>query len=112
MPHVQRLRGGQIQPVSSQLVNPAFLVELRRPHQSPWRGWYLLREGAPEHLATAGFTLRPLEPISHPVSLLTAHLDPGAPLAMIGGVLIALGASVAMFSYYVKRKRGEHPDVS
>jgi len=111
-PHVERQSNGRIAPRGTQLVNPAFLVQLTQKNRATWKGWYLLREGLPTQLLDAGLQLRPEAPLSIPVSRLTVSIDPGAPLAALGGVLMAIGASIAMISYYAKRRRGERPEVS
>jgi len=112
LPHARMFPDGRVQSLSEQLINPAFLLRLVREGQPPWQGWYLLREGIPAELAEAGLNPRPLAPLSRPVSLLNVNYDPGAPLAACGGVLMAAGASLAMVSYYAKRRRGERPEVA
>ena len=112
LPHARMFPDGRVQSLSEQLINPAFLLRLVREGQPPWQGWYLLREGVPAELAEAGLNPRPLAPLSRPVSLLNVNYDPGAPLAACGGVLMAAGASLAMVSYYAKRRRGERPEVA
>jgi len=112
VPHVRRLDDGRIQQLSEQLVNPAFLLRLRIGTEESWQGWYLLREGVPPELVTAGLAPRPLAPLTRPVSLLNINYDPGAPLAACGGLFMAAGASLALFSYYAKRRRGERPEAA
>jgi len=110
-PHLQRLANGELRPVSEQLVNPGFLLNLKRNDAPLWRGWYLLREGLPAELLAAGFAPRPLEPLQRPLTLLKVYFDPGAPLAAAGGFLMGVGSLVTLFSYYAKRRRGERPEV-
>ncbi|SHJ74341.1 ResB-like family protein [Malonomonas rubra DSM 5091] len=44
-------------------------------------------------------------------SVLTINYDPGAPLAFAGCLLMTGGVLLSLFSFYRKRKRGEHPDI-
>ncbi|PLY00061.1 MAG: hypothetical protein C0624_12750 [Desulfuromonas sp.] len=111
-PHVTRLPNGRVIPRGQQLGNPAFLLQLVEQGQPVWRGWYLLREELPERLQAAGLRVRPLSPLTTPLSLLNVNLDPGAPLAAAGGILMAIGICLALLSYYGKRRRGEHPEVA
>ena len=94
-----------------ELGNPAFLLQLERVGETPWKGWYLLREPPPTIFKEARILLCPLSPATVPISVLTISIDPGAPLAAAGGILMGLGAILAMISYYAKRQRGEHPDI-
>jgi len=111
-PHVIRERDGRLRPFGEQLGKPAFLIQVNEKGYPVWRGWYVLREGMPDELRRLGVILQPVAPISTPVSILTISSDPGAPLAATGGTLMALGVCLALISYYAKRRRGEHPEIS
>jgi cytochrome c biogenesis protein len=102
---------GQVVPLSDQLGNPALQLLLLRPDGSMWQGWYFLRETPPLELAAAGAVPRPLQPLAGYVSLLTINRDPGAPLALAGGVCLTIGILLAMLSFYRKRARGDRPQV-
>lgn len=110
-PDVRRSGDGRVFPTDGELNNPAFELELLHPQNSPWRGWYLLREGLPQPLAMAGVQLRPREPLLRAVSVLTINRDPGAGLANVGGILMGLGALFALASFYAKRRRGDRPEL-
>lgn len=110
-PDVVRARDGRLYPRSDNLENPAFELELLHPQHEPWRGWYLLREGVPAPLATAGVRLEPIEPLGSYFSILTVNRDPGARLATLGAVLMGCGVVLAMASFYYKRTRGDRPEV-
>lgn len=95
----------------NELRNPAFEMEVLAPGQEPWRGWYLLRQPLPAPLAEAGFYLQPVEPLTSWVSILTINRDPGADLALVGAWCMGIGALIALFSFYDKRRRGDLPDI-
>jgi cytochrome c biogenesis protein len=46
-----------------------------------------------------------------PYSLLTINYDPGAKLAFAGSLAMGCGVFLTLFSFYRKRKRGDHPDI-
>ncbi|MCM2265759.1 MAG: cytochrome c biogenesis protein ResB, partial [Desulfuromonadales bacterium] len=106
-----RTPDGRVIPLSDQLGNPALQLLLLRPDGSMWQGWYFLREALPLELAAAGATLRPLQPLAGYVSLLTVNRDPGAGLALAGGVCLTIGVLLAMLSFYRKRARGDRPQI-
>lgn len=110
-PDVRRSGDGRLVPAGNGLNNPAFELELLHPHNDPWRGWYLLREGLPAALADAGVRLAPREPLQRTVSILTVNRDPGAGLAKTGGILLGLGVVCALGSFYAKRRRGDRPEL-
>lgn len=102
---------GRVIPLSDQLGNPALQLLLLRPDGRIWQGWYFLREAPPFELADAGAAPQPLQPLAGYVSLLTVNRDPGAGLALAGGVCLSLGVLLAMFSFYRKRARGDRPQI-
>ncbi|NJC88605.1 MAG: cytochrome c biogenesis protein ResB [Desulfuromonas sp.] len=102
---------GQVIPMGEQLGNPALQLLLLRPDGSLWQGWYFLREPPPFELAAAGAAPRPLQPLAGYVSLLTVNRDPGAGLALAGGICLTIGVLLAMLSFYRKRRRGDRPQI-
>ena len=111
VPHVMRRSDGRISRISNQLRNPAFLLEMSEAGKAQWRGWYVLREGLPGELAGRGLSLRPVGPLEQTLSVVTANYDPGAGMALAGGISLTAGAIFAFFSYYRKRRRHERPEV-
>ncbi|ALC16199.1 cytochrome c biogenesis protein ResB [Desulfuromonas soudanensis] len=107
----RRLAGGRVARGSSELGRPAFELELNHPDGPSWRGWYLLAEGPPSALTEAGLLLRPVEPLYRPYSILTINDDPGAALALTGGLAMLAGVLLALVSFYYKRGRGDRPEV-
>lgn len=107
----RRVADGRVIPLSEQLGNPALQLLLLRPDGSMWQGWHFLREAPPDELVAAGAALRPLQPLAGYVSLLTINSDPGAGLALTGGVCLSLGVLLAMFSFYRKRAHGDRPQI-
>lgn len=105
------LSNGRVFPGGDELNNPAFEFELIAPGREPWRGWYLLRQPLPAPLTAAGFSLQPLEPLVTWISILTINRDPGADLALLGAWCMAIGALLALLSFYDKRQRGDAPDI-
>ncbi len=87
------------------LRNPAFLVELSGPTQEKKSIWYVVRQGAPQLLLTAGFTPQRLTPLYKNYSQLAINRDPGAPLAAAGSIAMALGVLLCLRSFYAKRSR-------
>ncbi len=51
------------------------------------------------------------EPVYKTYSLLTANYDPGAGLALAGGIAMGAGVLLALVSFYRKRARGERPEI-
>ncbi len=111
-PDAMQRRDGKVFPRGAQLGDPAIELELIRPGSDPWRGWYHLRQSPPLQLKQAGVILWPQQPLLKSYSVFTINRDPGAALAMTAGVLMALGACVALFSFYRKRARGDRPDIA
>jgi cytochrome c biogenesis protein len=102
---------GRVIPLSDQLGNPALQLLLLRPDGGIWQGWYFLREAPPPVLVAAGAVPQPLQPLAGYVSLLTVNHDPGAELALAGGICLTVGVLLAMFSFYRKRTQGDRPQV-
>ena len=46
-----------------------------------------------------------------PYSILTINYDPGVKLAFAGSLAMGCGVFLTLFSFYRKRKRGDHPDI-
>jgi cytochrome c biogenesis protein len=102
---------GRVIPMSDQLGNPALQLLLLRPDGTIWQGWYFLRETPPAVLMTSHAAPRPIQPLVSYVSLLTVNYDPGAGLALAGGIGLSLGVLLALASFYRKRARGDRPQV-
>lgn len=107
----RRTSDGRVIPLSDQLGNPAMQLLLVNADGSAWQGWYFLREPPPEPLLRAGVAPQPLQPLAGYLSLLTVNRDPGAGMALAGGILLASGVVLAFFSFYRKRARGDRPQV-
>lgn len=107
----RRTGDGQAIPASDRLGNPALQLLLLRVDGSLWQGWYFLREAPPEPLVAADAVPRPLQPLPGYVSLLTVNRDPGAGLALAGGICLTVGVLLALFSFYRKRARGDRPQL-
>ena len=107
----RRAADGRIIPISTQLGNPAMQLLLLGSDGRAWQGWYFLREAPPAELVTANAVPQPLQPLAGYVSLLTVNRDPGAGLALAGGVCLTVGVLLAMVSFYRKRARGDRPQV-
>lgn len=90
---------------------PALELEYSAPGQNSWRTWYALREGPPKMLLDAGIRLRPTAPLYRTYSLLTINADPGTPLALAGALIMGVGVLLALVSFYLKRSRGDRPEV-
>ena len=103
--------GGRVSQRSDTLREPAYLLRLLKNGDERWRGWYFLRGPMPPELQQAGFQLIVRRPVYRQVSYLTANRDPGAGLALVGGLCIALGVCLALFSFYSNRARGDRPDI-
>lgn len=78
-------------------------VQARTNHPLTWKGLVIIP-------ASYGQTMRGGRYI--PYSILTINYDPGANLAFVGGVSIGCGVFLTLFSFYRKRKRGDHPDIA
>jgi cytochrome c biogenesis protein len=102
--------GGAL-PRGELLGDPALQLRLVRSDGSSWQGWYFLRQTPPAALVEAGAVPQPVEALVGYVSLLTVNYDPGAGLALAGGACLTLGVLLALFSFYRKRARGEHPQI-
>lgn len=111
LPSARRM-GERVVPMGSGLNAPALHLQLMSEGTIVWQGWYFLREGPPLQLLQRGIELRPLEPLIRTYSVLTINYDPGASLALVGGLAMAAGVFIAIFSYYAKRRRHERPDIA
>ena len=103
--------GGRVRNRSKDLREPAYLMRLLKGEDELWRGWYFLSGPLPQGLQGIGFQLVVRQPVYKFVSILTINRDPGAGLAMVGGICISLGVFFALFSFYYKRSRGDRPDI-
>ncbi|PLY02372.1 MAG: hypothetical protein C0623_03935 [Desulfuromonas sp.] len=106
------IHNGQIVSRSDNLREPAYLMRLLEDDKERWRGWYFLGQGLPDELRNINFQMVPSRPIYQTISVLTINRDPGAGLAMLGGIAISLGVFFALFSFYYKRARGDRPDIT
>lgn len=105
-------RGDRIIPSGNRLINPAFLLQLTNPQGKTTSHWYVVKQRPPRALSEAGVSLIPIQPLYQTYSVLTINRDPGAPLALAGGVAMMLGVSLALFSFYYKRKRKDRPEIT
>jgi len=96
---------------SKDLSNPAFQLQLVGGGRLLWQGWYPLRQGLPDAAVTAGLQMTPLAPTFQTYTVLTVNSDPGARLALAGAAAMLAGASLALVSFYRKRRRGDRPDI-
>jgi len=107
-----RRQGERVVARGNTLNDPALHLQLMgNDGRMRWQGWYFLRQGPPAALVEQGLNLRPLQPIVRTSSVLTINYDPGANLALVGGILMGAGVLVAIFSYYAKRRRQDRPQV-
>ncbi len=90
---------------------PLLQLNLLENGRSLWSGWYSMRQRLPDVLAAAGFRHTVRAPLQRPYSELTINHDPGWRLAFFACALLSLGAVIALFSFYAKRRRGDRPDV-
>lgn len=97
---------------SEELGNPALQLQLVATDRLLWQGWYPLRQGLPDAAAAAGLQMTPLAPVFQTYSVLTVNSDPGARLALTGAAAMLAGVSLALVSFYRKRRRGERPDIA
>ena len=102
--------GGAL-PRSERLGSPAMHLRLQTPGGGSWQGWYFLRQPPPAALAAAGAVPQPVQPLAGYVSLLTVNRDPGAGLALAGGLCLTAGVLLAAVSFYRKRARGDRPQI-
>ncbi|WP_305042020.1 cytochrome c biogenesis protein ResB [Geoalkalibacter sp.] len=109
LPSARRM-GDRMVPMGG-LTNPALHLRLAGAGETLWQGWYVLREGVPQELVRQGAALRPSEPLYRTYSILTINYDPGARIALVGGLAMCAGVSICIFSYYAKRRRQDHPDI-
>jgi len=110
-PDARQNNGGRVMQLGGRLNNPALQLSLLDPSGETWRGWYFLRQPLPAALTRAGISLRPLEPVYTPFSLLTINRDPGDKLALVGASCLTVGVILAFFSFYRKRAVGDRPEV-
>ena len=103
--------GGKVFNRSDNVREPAYLLRLLDNDQERWRGWYFLSGPLPTPLQGIGFQLVIRRPVYKVYSFLNINLDPGASLALLGGICISLGVCFALFSFYYKRSRGDRPDI-
>ncbi|AMV72757.1 hypothetical protein JCM30471_12730 [Desulfuromonas carbonis] len=96
---------------SENLGDPALLLQLVTADRLLWQGWYPLRQGLPRAAAVAGLQMTPLAPIFQTYAVLTVNSDPGAHLALAGAAAMLTGVSLALVSFYRKRRRGDRPDI-
>lgn len=106
-----RLPDGSVARRGEDLVQPAVELELAAPGETPWRGWYFPNEGVPVSLRRAGIHLQPTETIPTWSGVFAVNSDPGAPLALAGGICMTAGILLALFSFYSKRARGDRPEI-
>lgn len=94
--------------------NEVARAEVRINHPLTWRGLVILPASYGRSFVgyrpavTGGSTA---EPIYRTYSVLTTNYDPGAGLALAGGVAMGSGVLLALVSFYRKRARGERPDI-
>lgn len=111
VPDVRRQNDGSLEYRSDHFGTPAYEISINYREGGVWNGWYYPTNGMPRELRMAGFNLRPVAPLHKTYSLLTVNYDPGAPLAAVGGSLMAIGVLIALFSFYRKRARQDRPEV-
>lgn len=102
-PDIQRRASGSA--ANMPLLNPAFLLELTGPAKEKKTIWYVVKQRVPQQLLAAGFSPQRLTPLYKNDSQLTINRDPGAPLAAVGGIAMALGVLISLRSFYAKRLR-------
>jgi cytochrome c biogenesis protein len=78
-------------------------VQARTNHPLTWNGLVIIP-------ASYGQTMRGGRYL--PYSILTINYDPGANLAFVGGIAMGCGVILTLFSFYRKRRRGDHPDIA
>jgi cytochrome c biogenesis protein len=77
-------------------------VETRSNHPLIWGGLVAIP-------ASYGQTVRGGRYV--PYSILTINYDPGVRLALVGSLAMGCGVLLTLFSFYRKRRRGDHPDI-
>ena len=77
-------------------------TQARTNHPLTWNGLVIIP-------ASYGQTMRGGS--SLPYSILTINYDPGANLALAGGIAMGCGVVLTLFSFYRKRTRGDRPDI-
>jgi len=77
-------------------------TQARTNHPLTWNGLVIIP-------ASYGQTMRGGR--SLPYSILTINYDPGANLALAGGIAMGCGVVLTLFSFYRKRTRGDRPDI-
>ncbi len=92
---------------NDRLNNPAMEIVLKIKGEREWRGWYFLKQAPPSALKT--LNIRPFQPLYTNYSSLTINYDPGIRVTATGGILIAVGCFIALFSFYRKRRRQDRP---
>lgn len=78
-------------------------VQARTNHPLTWNGLVIIP-------ASYGQTMRGGRYL--PYSILTINYDPGANLALAGGIAMGCGVFLTLFSFYRKRTRGDYPDIA
>ncbi len=77
-------------------------TQARTNHPLTWNGLVIIP-------ASYGQTMRGGRYL--PYSILTINYDPGANLALAGGIAMGCGVVLTLFSFYRKRTRGDHPNI-
>jgi len=103
--------GGQVFNRSNDVREPAYLMRVLKDSVEQWRGWYFLSGPLPPGLQGIGFQIVIRKPVYQIFSILTINHDPGAGLALAGGICISLGVFFALFSFYYKRSRNDRPEL-
>jgi cytochrome c biogenesis protein len=106
-----RLPDGSVIRQGDDPVRPAVELELAAPGETPWRGWYFTDEGTPAPLRKAGIHLQPTDTVPSYSGVFAVNRDPGAPVALAGGILMSVGVLLALYSFYAKRARGDRPEI-
>lgn len=78
-------------------------VQARTNHPLTWNGLVVIP-------ASYGQTMRAGRYL--PYSILTINYDPGANIALAGGMAMGCGVLLTLFSFYRKRARGDRPDIT
>lgn len=89
-------------------------AQVRINHPLTWDGLVILP--ASFGRSFAGYKSAPSEARKEPIykiySILTINNDPGANLALVGAIGMGAGVLLTLGSFYRKRARGEHPNIS
>lgn len=110
-PDAQRTGNDQVIRTGEQLGNPALQLELTGAGIPDWTGWYFLREQLPYPLLANGVSFWPVSPVFNRYTVLTMNYDPGAGIALAGGICFLLGTLLAMISFYRKRRVNDRPEL-